>query len=86
MCISYKDNRVLSIHITLILTHLVAELPHLQVKSSGVRHVKKISRVHWGAMPVNELGQAQEYTQKLLVTLHLSCAVVIEITGKFRFD
>ena len=40
----------------------VAELPHLQVKSSGVRQVKKISRVHWGAMPVNELSQAQEYT------------------------
>ena len=37
-------------------------------------------------MPVNELSQAQENTQQLLVTLHLSCAVVIEITGKFRFD
>ena len=86
MCTSHKDNRVLSIYITLTLSHLVAELPHLQVKSSGVRQVKNISRVHWDAMPVNELSQAQEYTQKLFVTLHLSCAVVIEITGKFRFD
>ena len=86
VCTSNKDNWLLPIYITLILTHLVAELPHLQVKSSGVRQVKKISMVHWGAMPVNELSQAQENTQQLLVTLHLSCAVVIEIAGKFRFD
>ena len=37
------------------LTHLVAELPHLQVKSFDVRKVKKISKVYWGTLPVNEL-------------------------------
>ena len=37
------------------LTHLVAELPHIQVKISGVRQVKKMSRVRLGAMPVNTL-------------------------------
>ena len=37
------------------LTHLVAQLPHQQVKSSGIRQIKEIGRVHWGTLPINEL-------------------------------
>ena len=41
-----KDKLNLEISSCLKLNHLVAELPHLQAKLSGVRQVKKICRAH----------------------------------------